>query len=72
MGAKIQSTRRGWEVVPASPAGPIEAVAAEPEADAELEAETETVASFFEALPVEWKAYFDDEARCGREAYPWP
>ncbi len=63
MGANVQAGRRGWEVEPASAPGAV---------DPELEAETASVASFFDALPVEWKTYFDDEARRGREGYPGP
>jgi hypothetical protein len=40
-----------------------------PMTDPELEAEVQVVAAWFEALPVEWQRYFDDEARSGRRAY---
>jgi hypothetical protein len=47
-------------------------VAPDPDADAvdaELEAEVQAVAAFFEALPAEWQRYLDQEARAGRRAY---
>ena len=61
MASKIQAGRRGWEL------GPVSSVVTP--LDPELEAEVEAVSVWFEALPVEWKAYFDHEARRGREAY---
>jgi hypothetical protein len=61
MASKVQAGRRGWELEPVSSViTPL---------DPELEAEIEAISVWFEALSGEWKAYFDHEARCGREAY---
>lgn len=40
--------------------------------DPELEAEISAVADWFEALPLDLRAYLDREAKAGREGYPWP
>ena len=37
--------------------------------DPDVEAEAQAVATWFEALPLEWQRYFDHEARSGRQAY---
>ena len=69
MGSKVQAGRRGWELELKLESGsPIVDVPAAP-LDPELEAEVDAVSAWFEALPAEWKAYFDHEARRGREAY---
>ena len=62
MGSKVQAGRRGWQLAP------ILAPALAP-VDPELEADVDAVSVWFEALPFEWRAYFDHEARLGREAY---
>jgi hypothetical protein len=46
------------------PEGPLEGFTSR-----ELEAEVQAVAAWFEALPAEWRSYFDREAESGRRAY---
>ena len=41
----------------------------DPSIDASVETEVQSIALWFEALPVEWQRYFDHEARSGRRAY---
>jgi hypothetical protein len=65
MTSKSRAGRRGWELDSVTES-------AERVVDAELEAEVSAVASFFEGLPPEMRAYLDREARVGREGYPWP
>jgi len=65
MTSKIRAGRRGWELDSVS-------AAAERAVDAEVEAEVSAVATFFEALPPDLRAYLDREARVGHEGYPWP
>ncbi|MFT3773253.1 MAG: hypothetical protein QM820_48360 [Minicystis sp.] len=69
MSSKVRAGRLGWE------AEPVSAVNERDEdvgADPEIEVEAAAVAAWFGALPAELQAYFDHEARCGREAYRWP
>ncbi len=68
MGSKVTAGRRDWELEPVVPLAATPELPAPP-VDPELELEVEAVSAWFEALPSQWKAYFDHEARCGREAY---
>ena len=54
-GAASSTTSTGWS-------------ANEP-LDPEVEAEVQTIAAWFEALPAAWRTHLDHEARFGREAY---
>jgi hypothetical protein len=65
MTSKVRAGLRGWELEPSSGPG-------EREMDPELEAEVALVQRRFEALSPELRAYLDQEARTGREAYTWP
>jgi hypothetical protein len=55
--------------------GPKPWAPAEPELDPPLadepseETEVQAVAAWFEALPAEWRSYFDHEAESGQRAY---
>lgn len=66
MGSKVQASRRDWEIEP------VRLVDDAINLDPELEAEVQVIAAWFEALPEQWKAHFDHEARTGREAYRAP
>jgi len=51
---------------------PVDAAAAlpeEPSSERSEETEVQAVAAWFEALPDEWRSYFDDEAESGQRAY---
>jgi hypothetical protein len=63
MTSKVRAGLRGWDLEP--PSGP-------GERDPELEAEVMLVQKRWEALSPELRAYLDQEARTGREAYTWP
>lgn len=58
MGAKVYADRLSLEDGSAGAAP-----------DSELEAEVQAVAAWFDALPAEWRSYFDREAESGRQAY---
>jgi hypothetical protein len=67
MGAKVYADRLSLDGEPAVEAAP--SPAADPETERAVEAEVQAVAAWFEALPAEWRAYFDLEAQSGRRAY---
>ncbi len=60
MGAKVYADRLSIE--PDTSLEP-------PSSERELEAEVQAVAAWFDALPAEWRSYFDREAESGQRAY---
>jgi hypothetical protein len=64
MGAKVYADRLS------SPDGASPPSASPPSvSEGELEAEVQAVSAWFDALPAEWRSYFDREAESGRRAY---